>query len=865
MAAQFAYKHSAIEKKWQKRWRKEKTFSPDIAKAKKPYYNLMMFPYPSAEGMHVGNMYAFTGADIWGRYQRMRGFDVFEPMGLDGFGIHSENYAIRIGEHPTAVSKRTQKRFYEQLERAGGSFDWTRTLETYDPAYYKWTQWVFVQMFKKGLAYRKKAQVNWCPSCKTVLADEQVINEECERCNTKVVDRELEQWFFKITDYADRLLNNLDKIDWSEKVKIAQRNWIGRSQGVLIQFSLAGPVGSSSRSTSSLSAAGTQRDPLRSRHPQDYVEIFGTRPDTIFGTTFLVLAPEHPLSLEISTRGQIQKVKQYIKTSQKKSNEERMAKARGKTGVFTGAYAVNPFNNEKIPIWIADYVLLSYGTGVVMGVPAHDQRDFEFAKKHKLPIREVIRSKGEKWNRKQAFEGEGVLVNSGKFSGLSSREAIEKISNHAQKNRIGQRKVQYHLRDWLISRQRYWGPPIPMIYCEKCAKGGKGEHKGMAGWYPVPEKDLPVKLPHIKNYQPKGAGESPLALDKTWVKVACPECQSVARRETDVSDTFLDSAWYYLRYPNIGKKDDAIPWNRQVTKKWLPVNMYIGGAEHAVLHLMYSRFLAMAFHDWGLIDFEEPFTRFYAHGLLIKDGDKMSKSRGNVVVPDTYIKKHGADTVRSYFMFLGPFDQGGDFRDTGIAGMNRFYGRVWDLVTGTQNLILDNTGDAKATYVRIHQAIKRVTEDMENLRYNRAIAGIMEYVNFLQDMRGKGVPTKGKMRCTEWEEALQTLVKLVAPFAPHIAEELWQSNWGGKKFVSVHLQAWPEFSPELTLELTLEIPVQVNGKLRGTVRLDREQAGSQKAVEKEARKLEGVSRHLKGKKGKKVIFVPERLLNFVVS
>ena len=648
----------------------KKIYEPDLKRAKKPFYNLMMFPYPSAEGLHVGNMYAFVGSDVYGRFKRMNGYDVFEPIGLDGFGIHSENFALKIGAHPMKQAKVSEKRFYKQLKAIGNGFAWNERLETYNPDYYCWTQWIFVQMFKNGLAYRKKSPVNWCPSCKTVLADEQVIDAKCERCGSEVMKKELEQWFFKITDYAERLLKNLDKIDWSEKVKIAQRNWIGQSRGAEIEFKI--------------------------KNLEFRIKVFTTRLDTIFGCTYLVLAPENKLienlKIKIKNWGEVER---YIKTAAKKTEIERTAEIKGKTGVeLKGVKAVNPANNEEIPVYVADYILGHYGTGAIMAVPAHDQRDRDFAKKFKLLIIDKPL--------------------------ISFEEALKKTN--------GKKKIQYRLRDWLISRQRYWGAPIPMIYCKECKNKGRGERKDMSGWYAVNERNLPVKLPYVKDFRPKGTGQSPLALVKSFYETKCPECGSKARRETDVSDTFLDSAWYYLRYPSI--KEIKSPWNSAVTKRWLPVDMYIGGAEHAVLHLLYSRFTAMAFYDWGLVNFEEPFKKFRAHGLLVKEGAKMSKSKGNVVNPDEYIKKFGADVLRMYLMFLAPFEQGGDFRDAGIMGIKRFLRRVNKLVSNSTYQAVSSKNSKLERL--LHQTIKKITHDIENLHFNTAISSLMILFNEME-------------------------------------------------------------------------------------------------------------------------------------
>lgn len=751
------YNPSEIEAKWQAVWEKQKIYSPNLDRAAKPFYNLMMFPYPSAEGMHVGNMYAFTGADVYGRFQRMQGNNVFEPIGLDGFGIHSENYAIKSGNHPAAQAKISEKNYYKQLHAIGNGFDWTRTIETYKPEYYKWTQWLFIQLFKAGLAYRKKAPVNFCPSCKTVLADEQVENGLCERCNSLVEKKDLEQWFFKITKYADRLLNGLSEIDWAEKVKIAQKQWIGRSEGIIINFS--------------------------------GIDVFTTRPETTDGATFLALSPQHPKVKEFKTK----EVLNYIEISNRKTDEERRKE---KTGVFSGEYVLNPLTKKKIPIWIADYVLMGYGTGAIMAVPAEDQRDREFAEKYKIPI--------------------------------------EKTSLVARPE--GKRVVNYHLRDWLISRQRYWGPPIPMINCPKC------------GWQPVPEKDLPVELPFIKDYKPLGTGQAPLASHPEFYETHCPKCGGKAKRETDVSDTFLDSAWYFLRYVSTDTQTNAFDIER--IKKWLPVNMYIGGAEHSVLHLLYARFITMVLKDLGFISFEEPFTKFRAHGLIVKDGAKMSKSKGNVVVPDAYLKKFGADTLRTYLMFMGPFSQGGDFRDTGIEGMSRFLRRFWTLaqksMAGGQSTI------SNESQRMMHKTIKKVTEDIKNLNYNTTIATLMEWYNFLSNQKSVS------------PEEVKIFSKLLAPFTPHISEELYQLLNGKKDFSSIHTSIWPTYDPKFLAVSEVVIVVQVNGKLRGNIKVKSEKLNVQNYIEDLAKTDSNVVKHLEAKEIKKVIYIEGKVINFVV-
>ncbi len=851
---EYKYSPGVIEEYWQRVWEKEGVYKPDLDTAKKPFYNLMMFPYPSAEGMHVGNMYAFTGSDIYGRFKRMQGYDVFEPIGLDGFGIHSENYAIKVGRHPKEQAKVSESNFYRQLKATGNAYDWSRTVETYDADYYKWTQWIFIQLFKKGLAYRKKSPVNFCPSCKTVLADEQVIDAKCERCSSIIEKRNLEQWFFKITDYADRLLDGLTQIDWTEKVKIAQRQWIGRSEGAIIRFKI---------------------DDLRFKNKD--IEVYTVFPETIYGVTYMVLAPEHPFVNDIVSgkvslaRSHLARLKDYVECSKKKTEQERIAEGKEKTGVFTEFYCVNPVNNQKVPIWVADYVIAAYGTGAVMGVPGSDHRDFAFASKYKLPIIRVIAKTKDNLSEIDSEEEvleEGILVNSGEFSGLSTPDpAREKIKDFLKENGYGERKNQYHLRDWLISRQRYWGPPIPMINCEKC------------DWQPVPEKDLPVLLPDVKDWKPHTSTslsvKGPLANHPEFFNVVCPNCGGEAVRETDVSDTFLDSSWYFFRY--ISTEFNNRPFDKLRVNRWLPVNMYIGGAEHSVLHLLYVRFLTMVFYDLGLIDFNEPFPRFYAHGLLIKEGSKMSKSKGNVVVPDAYIKKYGADTLRTYLMFLGPFSQGGDFYDSSISGVYRFLGRVYKLVSGfdekdhsqSQARSAKENVEPAGSQIdkKLHQTIRKVTSDMEALRFNTAISALMELVNtfYLH---------QNSLKRTDLEQMLIML----APFAPHVTEELFQflnSNLKSQisKFESIHTHAWPKYDPKLIEEKEVIIVVQINGKVRATVtsnpfdklRTSKQQVTSQKEIEKKALENDRVKKYLEGKTVKKVVYVAGKIINFVVD
>ncbi len=757
-----AYDHKKVEKKWQEVWEKEGIYTPDIKKTSKKdkFYNLFMFPYPSAEGLHAGHAFSSTGSDIYGRFMRMNGKIVFQPMGYDSFGIHPENYAFKTGEHPKTMLDRTIKHYEEQFKSLGHGYDWTRTVTTSDPEYYRWTQWLFTEMFKAGLAYRKNAKVNFCPSCKTVLADEQVmspkqagkeakdkdgnvISEEdvnvCERCGTVVEKKDLDQWFFKITDYADRLLEGLDKINWSSRVKIAQKEWIGRSKGRIIKF--------------------------KAEEGED-IEVFTTRPDTLNAVTFLATSD------------------MYEEGSKEK------------TGEFSGKYAISPLDGRKIPIWKTNYVAPNYGTGVVMGVPAHDQRDMEFAKKYHIDI----------------------------------------VDLEPEENNIGKDYTNYHLRDWLVSRQRYWGAPIPMINCNKC------------GWQPVPESDLPVLLPDIKDYKPEGTGRGPLDNHPEFFKTICPKCGGEGRRETDVMDTFVDSSWYFLRYPSVGVESSTkISFDSDMSKVWLPVDLYFGGAEHSVLHLMYARFVNMVMHDRGYLNHDEPFPKFFAHGLMIKDGAKMSKSRGNVVNPDIYIDKYGADTLRLYVTFMGPMDGSPDFRDSGIEGMSRFLKRILSLV---EKKFDPSKEDLKAVYIKIHQVIKKITEDIKEFKFNTSIASIMELVNVIEE---KGAD----------EKILKILVQLLAPFAPHVTEELWRTRLNEKE--SIHISKWPKYDEKYLKEDNLTLAIQINGKVRGEITIESEKAKDKEFVIKEAQKNEKITKWFEDKEIKKEIFVPGKLVNFVLK
>ncbi len=829
-----SYDPGTIEQTWQARWEERGTnrwTDDELEGAGRPFYNLMMFPYPSAEGLHVGNLYAFTGADIYGRFRRLRGDDVFEPIGFDAFGIHSENFALRQGTHPMELIPSNVANFTRQLKRVGAMYDWNHTVNTTDPAYYRWTQWIFLKLYEAGLAVKKEAAVNWCPSCHTVLANEQVIAGACERCGTPVEQRILSQWFFRITEYAERLLENLSWIDWSESTKKAQENWIGRSEGAELVFPIARRRVSEDR-----------HEPAQVRPDEHAIRVFTTRPDTVFGATFMVLAPEHAAVEELTSEDRRAEVEAYRERAAATDLVSRKKAEKEKTGVFTGGYCVNPASGEDIPVWIADYVLMEYGTGAIMAVPGHDERDFEFATKFGLPIRRVVAGPDEDATAplSEAYLGDGVLVNSGEFDDMPWEEAKRRITEWLEERRLGRLQVNYRIHDWCISRQRYWGPPIPVIYCDDC------------GAVPVPESDLPVVLPHVEDYKPDESGTSPLARAEEWYRVPCPKCGGEGRRETDVSDTFLDSAWYFLRYPSANRDDVA--FDPTLTRKWLPVDIYIGGEEHAVLHLLYSRFITMVLHDMGLLPFEEPYERFRKHGLIIKDGMKMSKSRGNTVVPDEYVARWGADTFRTYLMFLGPYQEGGDFRDQGLQGPYGFLSRLWDSVVPVADL-RDGKPDGHIEQ-KLHATIRKVGEDIEALHYNTAIAAMMEYLNAVRE--------SGR---TARRSEIEPLVVLVAPFAPHLAEELWARlghedglfGSAGRGRGSV----WPDFDAAKATAETIELVVQVNGKVRA--RMPAPRGLSEDAARAVALADENVNRFIDGESVRKVIYVPDRLINLVVK
>ena len=802
------YDHKRIEGRWQKEWEKKKLYKiSDKIRGKKNFYLLTEFPYPSGN-LHVGHWYAFSVPDILARHARMQGKNVLFPVGFDAFGLPAENAAIKNKLNPRKWTYGNIDFMRKQMRSMGTSFDWSREVVTCDPSYYKWTQWQFLQFFKKGLAYRKETAVNWCPSCKTVLANEQVENGHCERCKTEVVQKEMLQWNLKITDYADRLHDDLALLDWPEPIKDAQRAWIGRSEGAEISFQLSG--------------ASFQGESIK---------VFTTRADTLYGATYLVLAPEHPLLDQLRASsfellGNAEEVKHYIESARKKTELERQEN-KEKTGVeLKGVKAVNPATKEEIPVWIADYVLAGYGTGAIMAVPAHDERDFEFATKFDLPIVEVVESLDIRTSEMDTYTGEGILVNSGEFSGVETAEARKSITK-----KFGAPKKTYKMRDWVVSRQRYWGVPIPIVHCPKC------------GEVAVPDKDLPVKLPEVKDYLPDGRGKSPLAKAKKWITVKCPKCKGKAERETDTMDTFVDSSWYFLRYTDPKNKSKFADAKKLAS--WMPVDLYSGGAEHTTMHVLYSRFWQKALFDMRLVKDKEPYTRRMNRSLIMgPDGQKMSKSRGNVVDPDAVVERLGADTVRMYLAFIGPYTQVSNYpwNPNGVVGIRRFLERIWRL---SSKVSTTRTSDVLVERL-LHQTIKKVGEDVLAQKFNTAISQLMVFLNALEKSEGIG------------REQWKTFLCLLAPFAPHISEELWV-ELGNKR--SIHLEKWPTYTDALLKEDTITIAVQINGKTRGETRVPAD-AGKDAALHAAQ---EAVAERLKGKQITRTIFVPERLVNFVIS
>lgn len=800
------YQASDVEKKWQQKWADSGLFKVDLESSKKPkYYNLVMFPYPSGDKLHVGHWYNYGPADSWGRYMKIKGFEVFEPMGFDSFGLPAENYAIKTGVHPTKSIATNVEQMKKQLSGIGAMYDWDKMVTTSSPDYYKWTQWVFLELYKKGLAYKKNAAVNWCPSCQTVLANEQVDDGKCDRCKSVVSKKNLNQWFFNIRSYAEKLLD-YSELDWPEKTVLMQKNWIGRSEGSEVKFKFVGR--------------------------QESLDVFTTRVDTLFSGAFVVLAPEHPLVNLVTTDEQRAEVEAYTEATKSKNDIERSAEGGEKTGVFTGAYVVNPINNQEIPVWIGDFVLMHYGTGAVFG-DAHDERDFIFAKKYGIKLWTTIKPADGSddsaiKNLEVCFTEDGILYDSGKFDGLSSAEARKAITEELEAAENGRFVVNYRLRDWLISRQRYWGAPIPIVYCEKC------------GEVPLEESDLPVLLPENVDFEPSGDGKSPLAKNDAFKNVTCPRCGGGAEREVDTMDTFVCSSWYFLRYPSA--EMSGAPFSSELANKWLPVDMYIGGPEHACMHLLYARFINMVMHDLGHINFKEPFKKLVHQGMVTKDGAKMSKSKGNVVSPDEFVSKYGSDVFRMYLMFMGPFTEGGDWNDRGITGVARFVDKFWKMICGEQEVTSE-----KDLVRAVNKITKKITEDIEKFQFNTAIAGLMEFVNFASK---NGIDTENK----------KVLVKLISPMAPHLAEECWEKL--GEKG-SVLDGSWPTFDPALVEDDVVTIGVQVNGKVRGDITVGKD--AEKEEVLAMARSHENVMKFLGDKQILKEIYVPGKIVGFVVK
>ena len=801
------YNHKVVEKKWQKVWDDNKAFAATDDYSKPKYYALVEFPYPSGQGLHVGHPRPYTALDIVARKRRMQGYNVLYPMGWDAFGLPTENYAIKNKIHPKIVTENNVKRFKEQLHSLGYSFDWDREINTTDPSYYKWTQWIFLKLFKAGLAYKKEMPINWCTSCKVGLANEEVVNGVCERCGAPVVRKVKSEWMLKITDYAEKLIEGLDHVDYIERVKVSQKNWIGKSQGAEVDFSIKGK--------------------------EAKLRVYTTRCDTLFGVTYMVVSPEHPI---------IDKYKDELKNwdaiaayrdeAAKKSDFERAELAKEKTGVqIEGLTAINPVNGKEIPIWISDYVLMSYGTGAIMAVPAHDERDWEFAKKFNLPLIQVVAKNGEKVDINAAAFTDvatGVLINSDFLNGLEVKDAKAKMIAFLEEKKIGTAKTNYKLRDWVFSRQRYWGEPIPIVHCDKC------------GYVPIDESELPLMLPEVESYMPTDNGESPLAAMTDWVNTTCPCCGGPAKRETDTMPQWAGSSWYFLRYTD-PHNDEALA-SKEALKYWMPVDWYNGGMEHTTLHLLYSRFWHKFLYDQGVVPCPEPYQKRTSHGMILgENGEKMSKSRGNVVNPDDIVREYGADTLRTYEMFIGAFDLSASWSEDGVKGCRRFLERIWKL----QDIMTNEEGYSSDLETKMHQTIKKVSSDYENLKYNTAIAAMMALLN---DFTKKGSITKGEYK---------TLLILLNPVAPHITEELWQII-GGSGYV--YEQTWPEYEEAKTVENTVEIAVQINGKTKGTLAIGREDAKEDviaKAKESIADKLTGNI--------VKEIYVPGRIVNIVAK
>lgn len=811
---------TAIDKKWQDKWAESGLYKFDPNKEGEKLYVLEMFSYPSGSQLHAGHWFNYGPVDSWARFKRMQGYNVFQPMGFDAFGLPAENFAIKTGIHPQDSTIKNIAKMEEQLKAMGAMFNWENEVVTCSPEYYKWTQWLFLKLYEKGLAYRKKAPVNWCPSCQTVLANEQVVDGACERCSTEVTKKDLTQWFFKITDYADELLDKLDGLDWPEKTVSMQKHWIGRSTGSQVNFKV--------------------------KDSDLNFDVFTTRVDTLCGVSYVVLAPENPLVDEIVSAEQKEAVENYKEEAKKQSDIERQSISREKTGVFTGAYAIHPLTGKEVPIWVGDYVLATYGTGAVMAVPAHDERDFAFAEKFNLPINRVIEAKdGSETNL--PFCEHGILVNSGEFDGLTTDEAKEKIVEKLSSMGLGEKKVNFRLRDWLVSRQRYWGAPIPVVYCEEC------------GIVPVPESQLPVELPYDVEFAPDG--KSPLAKSEAFVNTTCPHCGKPAKRETDTLDTFVCSSWYYLRYPD--NKNTEAPFNPELINKMLPVDKYVGGPEHACMHLLYARFITKALRDIGYLNFDEPFTSLTHQGLILgPDGLKMSKSKGNTISPDDYIKEYGADVFRMYLMFGFAYTEGGAWSDDGIKSVNRFVERIERIIDtareaiskGENNKTTMDKAEKDLNYWR-HNTIKSVTDDTDKLQFNTAIARMMEFINALSKYT-----QEKEMNLDFLKDVVSDYLRLLAPFAPHFSEEQW--NLLGNSY-SIFNEAWPKFDPKALVKDEVEIAIQVNGKIKNKIMVSSDL--DEEGIKAAALADEKIIASTEGKTVVKVIVIKGRLVNIVVK
>ncbi len=823
------YRPHEIEPKWQKYWEEKGLFKAEQRSDKEKYYVLVMFPYPSGTA-HVGHVKNYVIGDIVARYKRMRGYNVLHPFGYDSFGLPAENAAIKNKIHPKIWTENNINVFRRQIKRLGISYDWDREIATHTEEYYKWTQWLFLKLYEKDLAYKKKAAVNWCPNCKTVLANEQVKDGKCERCGTPVTIKYLDQWFFKITEYAEKLLEGLEKLEgWPEHVKTMQKNWIGKSEGAEVDFPVEGS--------------------------DIKIRIFTTRPDTLWGVTFMALAPESPLVEQLVTEDRKEQLQEFLKKVSMQDRHARTAEEAEKEGFFLGRYAINPVNGEKVPIYVANYILMEYGTGAIMAVPAHDQRDFEFAKKYNLPIKVVIKPKDgseiEAESMGRAFTEKGILVNSDKFSGMPSEKAIPEIIKWLEEKGIGKYSVQYKLRDWLISRQRYWGAPIPVVYCEKC------------GIVPVPESELPVRLPEDVEFMP--TGQSPLTYHEGFKNTTCPKCGGPAVREVDTMDTFVDSSWYYLRY--INPKETDKPFDVDDVNFWMPVDQYIGGVEHAVLHLMYSRFIMKVLYDLGYVKYDEPFTNLFTQGMIYKDGAKMSKSKGNVVSPDDMVEKYGADTLRMYILFMAPPEKDAEWSDAGIEGVHRFVKRLWNVSQRLIEVVKDvklngkpalKNKEEKALRRKLHQMIKKITEDIEGgFKFNTAISGLMELINSISDYINNTPQEKWNRELLR--EIMENLVLILSPFAPHMADELY--NDLGYEGTTMY-KNWPKWDEEALEIEEMELAILVNGKVRDKMVVPADM--SEDEIKREALKREKIRKILGEREPKKVIYVKGRIVNIVV-